>query len=445
MHAGQIQAQHNTIDLNAREKFEREIDKGYAGISLIDSITNTVKAIPVHNREFRDGKRGPRDAQRAKVHFESAQLPGGEQRVLAFYLELGTRGKLGSVVPQEIAADAIRRTTGGACAPRTYRRHMAALCRRGWLSKSLVPTGTRVMKDDGSWTTYKVNKVTLSPAARLLIQKTYITLPRPKRPRTERDTRTRGDVLTFPSCSVSDKKLNLDRRVHVVTGKAKELPEGNGYTSPSPASPPQTVKHQASRGASRKAANKAAAVRPAVSARKTRAGIPRTWRTARRTLLAELFAFFHDDPIRDELLRVAELQTDPRYPSAMMTALDWDDIVRRWMQLKWHARRRTMKNEIAPPLRAFCAHLLPPEIPAAASKSLAEQRAAHSEMASWLQVIPDKIPATVPNMVRERMDRERDRLNMLVRAIHAGRVSLSVLSGDDHTLLHQAGHIWGQF
>ncbi len=430
MQTAQTPQQITTIDLNARSRFEKEIARGYAGIGCVDSITKTVKAIPTHNREFRDGKRGARDAQRAKVHLEAAQLPGGEQRVLAFFLEVGIRGKLGTVITEEIGAQAVRRTTGGACAPRTYRRHLAALCRRGWLHKVFIPTGTRAQTEDGAWTTYKVLKVTLSPAARLLYQKTYIALPRPKRPTTEGDNRTRGDALTFPPSSIGDKMSKLKRRGRVVTGLVEVLPKGNDSTRP----PTATVKHRTFNSAPRKAAKNGAAV-AAVTARKTRAEIPRTWRTSRRTLLAELFAFFHADPLRDELHRVAELQTDPGYPSVFMMALDWDPIVRRWLELNWHDRRRCLKNEIAPPLRAFCAHLAPP-----VGTPTNEIERQHAELAAWLQVIPDEIPpGKVPAMVRDRMIGERDRLNMLVRQIHAGRVSLSVLSPDDHTLLHQAG------
>jgi hypothetical protein len=432
MQAAQTLPQTTTIDLNARTRFEKEIAGGYVGIAYIESITNTVKAIPTHNREFRDAKRGARDAQRAKVHLEAAQLKGGEQRLLSFYLELGIRGKLGAVVTEEIAAEAVRRTTGGACKPRTYRRHLAALCRRGWLHKSFIPTGTRAQTEDGTWTAYKVLKVTLSPAARLLCQKTYIALPRPKRPTTEGYNRTRGIDCTIPPSSIGDKMSNLKQRGRVVAGLVEELPKGNVSTRPASPSSKPTVKHETLRSAPRKAAKSKAA---AVSARETRTGIPRTWRTSRRTLLAELFAFFHADPICDELHRVAELQTDRGYPSVMMMALDWDPIVRRWLELSWHDRRRCLKNEIAPPLRAFCAHLARPEC-----KPSSEIERQHAELSAWFQIIPDEIPpGKVPAMVRDRMISERDRLNMLVRQIHAGRVSLSVLSPDDHTLLHQAG------
>lgn len=427
------------VDLNARERFEREIARGYAGISFIDSKIKTVKCISTHNLEFRNGDRGARDAQRAKVHFEASQLPRGEQRVLSWYLDIGIQGKFGTVAPHEIKAEAVRRTTGGPCAPSTHARHEASLCRRGWLSKSLVPTGTRVLEDDGTWTTRKVLKVTLTLAARLLYQKTYIHTPTPKRRTTERVNNRERVVSTISLSVVCDESSKMERREPVVMGLSKELPKGNKLTRPSPPSSAQTVKQRASRGASRKAANKAAAVSPPVSARKSRAGIPKTWRTAVRTLLAELFPYFHDDPNCSEILRVAKLQTDPHYPAAWPTALDWDPIVIRWVQMGWHDRRRCIKNEIAPPLRAWCALLSPPDVPTT------EQEKQHAELAAWLQVIPYKIPASVPDMVAERMKTRGYWLNALVRRIHAGKADLSDLSGDDHTLLHQAGHILGEF
>lgn len=431
MQAAQSPQQTPTIDLNARERFTREIHKGnYAGISYLDSMTHTVKCIETHNREFRDGKRGPRDAQRAKMHLEAAQLKGGEKRVLSFYLDLGSKGKQGTTAPHEITADAVRRTTGGPCAQRTFERHLATLCARGWLHRPRVPTGARVLNAAGKWVTLEVCKVTLTPAARLLIQKSHLSLPLPKRQTTEGDTRTGGEIGTISPCSVSDDKEKMERRAPVVAGVAKESPSGDESTCP----PSATGEHRALRGATRKAANKAAAAVPAPSARKKRTSAPKTWRTARRTLLAELFAFFHADPELAELYRVAELQTDPRYPAAMLTALDWDSIVRRWIMLNWADRRRCLKNEIAPPLRAFCSYLSPPS-------GDGDHEAAHRELSQWLQVIPDKIPGTVPPMVAERLRSQRDRLNMLVRLIHAGRVTLDILSADDHTLLHQAGFL----
>lgn len=433
-------AQTITIDLNARARFIKEISDGYVGISYLDSITKTVKCIATHNQEFRDGKRGARDAQRAKMHFEAAQLSSGEQRVLSLHLELGMRGKLGSVALAEIKADAVRRTTGGPCAERTYIRHEAALCRRGWLSKDWIPTGTRVLTEEGKWTTRKVRKVTLTPAARLLFsQKTYISTPTPKRPIIERDKSTKREVLTISLSTLCDDKSKFDRRGHVVTGNAEELPaEGNECTSPS-SQAPQTVEHQTSNSAPRKAAKKAAAAK-STSARSTRTGIPRTWATARATLLFELYAFFGSDSLVDEFYRVAKLQTDPRYPAAMMTALDWDPIVRRWVEMGWADRRRCLKNEIAPPLRAFCALIAPPgEIPEEKRTEIEYQ---YAELCEWLAVIPDKIPACVPTRVSDRLARERLRVNMLARAIHVGRTSLAVLTDVDHDLLHQAGHIW---
>lgn len=432
MQAAQTPQQNTTIDLNARERFTREIHKGkYAGISYLDSITETVKGIETHNREFRDGKRGPRDAQRAKAHFEAAQLKTGEKRVLAFYLHLGTKGKQGTTAPHEITADAVLRTTGGPCAQRTFERHLASLCKRGWLSRPRVPTGTRVLNAAGKWVTLEVCKVTLTPAARLLIQKTHLSLPLPKRQTTEGDNPRGGEDGTFSPSVGSDKIDKMERRAPVVAGLAKESPSGDESTCP----PSATGEQRALRSAPRKAAKSAAAV-PGLSARKKRTSAPKTWRTARRTLLAELFAFFHADPQLGELYRVAELQTDPAYPAVFQVALDWDSIVRRWVQMGWADRRRCMKNEIAPPLRAWCSLVAPPE---GVPQTEAERQ--HAELSQWLQVIPDILPASVPEMVAERMRRERDRINMLVRLIHSGRVSLDILSPDDHTLLNQAGFL----
>ncbi len=329
---------------------------------------------------------------------------------------------------EDVSAHAVRRTTGAPCQPRTYRRHLATLCRAGFLSKSLVPTGTRVQKSGGEWTTLKVCKVTLTPLARFLTAKnTHITLPRPTRPAIERDKRERGrsdDPLSLSSDDLS----KIDRRARVVvegSEESKELPTGNKTTPPRTA----TVEQQSSTSAPRKTAADMAAP---VSASESRTSAPKTWRTARRTLLAELFAFFHANPLRDELYRIAELQTDPFYPAVMISALDWDPLVRRWMLLGWHDRRRALKNEVGPALRAFCDHLTPSEQTGAGSEI-------RRELAPWLQVVPAQIPESVPVSLRADIDRERFRLNALARQIHAGRVPLSALSDADHRLIQQIG------
>lgn len=421
--------QQTTVDPNARARFLDETIRGYAGISYVDSITKTVTCLNDHNRDFRDGNRGSRDATRAKAHFEAAGLARGPAAVLAFFLALGLRGKLGSVCTEDVSADAVRRTTGAPCQPRTYRRHLATLCRAGFLSKSLVPTGTRIQKSCGEWTSLKVCKVSLTPLARFLTaKKTYITLPRPTRPTIERDKRETGESLTISCLSLPDDLSKNDQRAPVVTKESVESPSGDKTTRPELAEPAQTVEQQTSTSASRKTADNAVPV----SASESRASAPKTWRTARRTLLAELFAYFHVDPLRDELYRIAELQTDPFYPAAMVAALDWDPLVRRWMLLGWHDRRRALKNEVAPALRAFCDHLNP-------SEQTGDGSEIRRELAPWLAVVPALIPDSVPDTLRAEIDRERFRINALARQIHAGRVPLSALTNGDHRLIQQIG------
>lgn len=436
-------AQSHSIDLNARRKFVKEIGK-YAGISFLKSRIGTMRGIMSYTNEFRNGKRGARDPGRAKVHYEAGQLSCGERHVLSFFLGLLEQGKEGTVAPEDTIAKTIRETTGARMAPRTYRRHLASLKAKGWLSVTGVPTGTRFKDHKGKWQTKKVNKITITPMGKFLSLKNPPPLYRPTKPETEGYNQERENASTSLSLLVSDDRNKLERRAPVVTVVSKELPKGNECTRPSPPSSVQTIEQRASRGASRKAANNAAAVRPAVSARRERTGSAKTYRTARRTLLAELFAYLHDDPLRDEMHRVAELQTDPRYPAAMMTALDWDEILYRSLESDWAGRRRIMKNEIYPPLLAFSQHLAPGKTPGAVKNDEdLQHRKAHEELSAWLRVIPDKIPASVPPMVAEQLETERFRLNMLVRQVHAGRVPLSMLSSDDHTLLHYAGLLLG--
>jgi len=440
------------VDETARKRFQAEM-QGYASIFAIKALSRTANCIQTLVQQFRDGKRGARDATRAAVCMEANALSPGEARVLAFFLLLGSLGKRGSCAPEDVAADGVVRTTGGACAPRTFRRHLASLCRRGWLIKHKVPTGTREIvatRPDGSpiWKALQVNKITLTRQARMLLAKEPpISAPesdpkvRPKRPTTVGHNQTTGDVKTFP-CGLENRQIDkVDTTGASRDGIAKVSPPNGGDRATSRTLPRASGgEHQSSSGKAQSADSE----HP--SSRKSRAKTRKSWLSLRKALLVDLFAYLAGNPIRDELYRTAELQTDTRYPSVMITALDWDKHVWKWQDLNWHDRRRMLRREILPPLEAFCAHLRPPDTtplknsstPDGQKQAIAKQLDAHKRLADWLKVIPDRLPPTLPVDLRERLELERFRLNTLVRQVHQGRISISDLTRADHELLRDA-------
>jgi hypothetical protein len=458
-----LQATNQAIDTNARELFERELS-GYAGISAIKT-TNRADCLNAHGQAFRDGKRGARDAARAQVHLEAAQLRNAAAHVLAYYLAIGRQGFKGTVAPEEINADGVRRTTAGLCSPRTYRAALALLCRSGWLDKRLIPTGTRIVighTPDGKdiWRSLRVNKVSLTRAAWLLLatgppanyaascgiihsKETHKHLPRQKLPAMEGDNQRTGVLCTIPGsldCDVKNEGSIVKHARNSIPGESVESAIADRPTRPAPARKrPLIVEHGTRNG--RKAAN---GKRPGI--RRGRNATPRTWESSRKSLLVDLFNQLHHDPAVDEMHRIAELQTDRGYPVAFVSVVDWDKWIWRWHDLTWHERRRAISRQIAPPLAAFVKHLAPPDCaemndPRTAPDRravLVEDLAAHERIARWIEVIPAALADGTPAGIRAQLTAERWRLNTMARLIQSGRVILADLNRRDAVLLSQA-------
>ena len=459
------------IDANARDLFVRELS-GYAGIAAIKAMTKA-NCLQYHAQAFRDGKRGPRDAARAQMHLEAAQLKNAAAHVLAFHLAIGRCGKKGTVAPEEINADGVRRTTGALCSPRTYRAALALLCRQGWLDKRLIPTGTRIVichTPDGLpiWRTKRVNKISLTRAAWLLLATsppaeyrsnavmteqfapgpggidTHTSPPRQKLPSTERDNQRTGVCKTIPGsldCDVGNEGT-IVKHARNDTPEGKESADADMWTSPASAQlRPLTVEHATHNAQARTAAK---SKRPGI--RSDRNSTPRTWDSGRKSLLVDLFVQLHGDPAVDEIHRVAELQTDRGYPAAFVSIVDWDKWIWRWHDLTWHERRRAISREIAPPLAAFVKHLAHPDMtelndPRTSPERrevLAADLAAHERIARWLEVIPAALADGTPAGIREQLENERWRLNTMARLVQSGRVMLADLTRRDTVLLKQA-------
>jgi len=338
------------------------------------------------------------------------------------------------------------------------------LCRRGWLDKRLIPTGTRIViahTPDGSpvWRSLRVCKVSLTRAAWLLLATSppasygavrtcadaHNHLPRQKVPGMEGNNQRTGVVSTIPGSLDCD----VEQEGTIVKHTRNDRPGGkvsacaDRSTRPAPAQKrPLTVEHGAHttpRG--RTAAN---GKRPGI--RTGRNATPRTWESSRRSLLQDLFNQLHGEPSIEEMHRVSELQTDRGYPKAFVSVVDWDKWIWRWHDMTWHERRRAISRQIAPPLAAFVKHLAHPDMtelddPRTSPERravLVEDLEAHNRIARWLEVIPAALPDGTPAGIREQLTAERWRLNTMARLVQCGRVILSDLKQRDCVLLKQA-------
>ena len=455
-----ITATHTEIDIKARERFLEEID-GYAGIPAVQSITK-VQCLKSRVSDFRSGKKGARDHVRSVVHNEADKIRNATGHVLAFYLTVKELGYQGTMSTQEVVARAVEDATGCNCCVRTLQRAEKVLVRIGMLHVKKIPTGSRRFiegsdRSPDAWRTLQINKVTVTPAATLLV------LRKPAGPLLRIEKNDTSPPTTFSRSTVGDKSREFPKELSTPCqndlktvesspgrrGVSVESNKLDGSTCPASSMSPQTGKHRTSRSASRKAASRSAAA--PVSARKARNKTPRTWDASRKMLIADLFTYLKNVPGRETMISIVQLQTDRAFPAACMSALDWDEWIWQWHGLTWHDRRRAMKNKITPPLEAFVSHLIPPDTtqlhdPAASDElraEILEQLQLHKRLSDWMQVIPAVIPQGVPGGIREQLEKERWRLNTLVRMIHSGRIALDKLTKKDHVLLKQAADIAG--
>lgn len=391
-----------SIDAAARAQFEADIQTyKCANFSAVQSI---YRALPLsaHRAEFLSGKRGRRDGKRAALFIQTEKLRNAQRRVLAFHLACGLAGYNSTVVTEEAAAAGVRRSVEGLCSERTYREALRMLCALGWLTKKKIPTGTKVivgqsLNGQPVWKSLRVNKVSLTFAARSLIAKhalSHISIPRQKLP----VTREEESQQASKPVELSDIKCNFQNQADTDVDTSKGKGAEDKSTRPR-SQARSTVEHSPPTSRGRQTAAQKALKRDALRfARRRRSDVPKTWRLARRLLLHDLYAAAHSDNLVDEMHRIAELQTDRRYPPLCISALDWDQWLPKWLELSWKERRRILRDHILPELNAFCAHLSPPnvqplescEVSAREKAKIEAQLAAYRRMNAILTSIPKK-------------------------------------------------------
>jgi hypothetical protein len=440
--------QMKNVDVAERQAFLQSIhDTNYAGIEAVQNIYHAI-SLSAHREAFLRGKRGDRDGQRAALFLEAGQLKNAAARVLSFFVAIARKGYNGTICTEDVLASQVVAATGGLCAPRTFRRALADLCRAGWLHKDPMSTGTKILTPSG-WKTNQVNKITIPWCTRLLgirktkpVESTNTNIeaqkveccsdsndsnPRPKLPamgeRRENPPPNRGGS----SLSIVNVKDNAS-----VRNEECEL----AAAPPSAASPPQTSPQlkQQSVGEARKA-RKPAKKAGAPFGRIARSKIPRTWQNGRILLLHDL-ELAGAGAGAGVPLRIATLQTDLKYPPLFPIALPWEKYVSSWIERDWKERQRIVRREIMPQLAAWCLPLVPPDpdalrpgaSPEAAEKAR-EQMRQFDRVSKIMRSLPEMlITQDTPRFVAEKMQECAWHLRQLPMLIFTGRMGLDDIS-----------------
>jgi hypothetical protein len=443
------------INQSERDAFLRSIQNtGYAGISQVQSIYHTT-CLQGHREAFINGKRGQRDGHRAALFIEAAKLKNASARVLEFYISLSKNGHKGTICPEELLAAQVVASTGGLCAPRTFRRALADLCARGWLHKEAMSTGTKVLTPTG-WRTLQVNKITIPMCTRLLgVNRMFKNPPmQGEQQKFASSCPPSGDRPT-PAKMATNGSLNppplsggdSDSTIVNVEQSSKARNEESELTAvqPSPPSAAQTsppLKHR-HYSESRKA-GKPLKMSAAPFARKSRSKIAKTWQNARLILLHDLTrqltgadgnsgaAGKGAGAGAEFLQRIATVQTDVLYPPLFPVALDWSKYLPRWIELDWKERRRIVLREILPALRAWCApwvippsEQLRPDAPENVRAAAAEQLRQYERVSAIMKSLPDMLTnGTTPRWVCEKINEYRWQLSQLPLLLTIGRIGL---------------------
>jgi hypothetical protein len=457
----------SVVNKNERDAFIQSIQyTRYAGIEQVQNIFWTIP-ISAHRKEFILGKRGQRDGQRAALFMEAAKLKNAAARLLAFYISVSKAGFRGTVCTEDVLAAQVVQATGGLCAPRTFRRALAECCRRGWLLKEPMATGTKI-PTPGGWKTLQVNKITIPYCTRLLGLKRHENYQ--KKPQEIEFTGKTGvpgtPEIAPPDASPTPAKManNGSKKAYAPPSKGgasslilvnvKDKPVARnevaelttaqpGTASPSPTSPP--LKHLSDSKA--RSAGKSQPKRcDAPFARRSRSKILRTWQNGRVLFLHDLRVQLGASDVAGASgasdvagasfeARIAEVQTDLLYPPLFPVALDWEKYVPRWLELDWKERRRILLREVLPALRAWCAPWrcpsnadLGPAAPPAVRAAAEEQLAQYQRVAAIMKSLPDMLTnKTTPRWVCEKVNEHRWQLQQLPILITLGRMGLDEL------------------
>lgn len=422
-----------TVNLSEREAFLTSIKKTkYAGIENVQAIYYTM-SLQAHRQEFIHNKRGMRDGHRAALFMECIKLKNAEAAVLAFFIALSQAGFKGTVCPEDVLAAQVVQSTGAKCAPRTFRRALAGLCRAGWLVKRSMATGTKVITANG-WATLQVNKITIPRCTYMLGSrkgpKAAVVPPRPNRPAIGEAKQVPPLTIGGGPCLVHS-NYQLDSKVR---NEESQLATAQQATpTPSPTSPP--LKHQAIKGDGHTVPESQPKMAVHPFGRKNRSRIANTWQNARSLLLHDLqlggASAFE--------LRTATTQTDLRYPALLPVALDWEKVVPAWLEMDWKDRARAVRREILPDLSAWCRPLVPPdpkllepcqsaEVRAAAAGQLAQFERVSKIMKSLPELL---VNDSTPDFVRQMIAEKNWMLSQVSALLAMGRITLDEITQNE--------------
>lgn len=459
-----VLAMSEAVCLTTAIEFERARKwSNHAGTDCVQSVYHSMP-IESHHYEFMAGKRGVRDRQRMDAFAVAAEMHARSKRLLQFLVAiLQARGCVGTITTEEVLACQVRKATGGAMSTRTFRRALSELRDFGFVSTALINTGNKV-RAGGGWKMLQVNKITLTTIGRLIALKcapglekkssrphryptsVHNSVDRPKRPTDGEKKQSHQVILEkLPGeTSINTKKETTDTNLKRDASPAKE---GR------PTSAPQNAAHVKQQRRDNvdsvdKPAKKAVL---ALSGRKSRNQAPKTYAQARETFLYELTRHSAGDPDASEWRRIAELQTHPVYPPLLPMACDFDKYMMAWPERSWKERRRILRNDIIPALRAFCADLkqpnpkkLGPGVSDDVRRAARRQQSAFERLSARLQSLPEiLLGCPAPEQLHDKVRKYNYQLSRIPSLLHGGQLRINDLSGQDVKIFRELADAFG--
>jgi len=409
--------------------------------------------ISVLREKYINGPAAEKSAARASMFVQVADFRNLDGAILSWLLEGAKRGHNGTGMALEQVAECIEICTGRKCSVRSVSRYLANFELRGLIKMKWMPTGGKFLNSKGQWVAKRIRQIWVTSFARLLISFTadYIALPMPKRPVTVPKPRERkaplGPLLSLEGAS----NINSNSEtIAVCTTYNKGHKEGS-TCPPVPGQQSQDMSKPESQGPGSQAILEAdcehetttGQAKPGKAAEKKRIRNrhANTWQALRFQFLTELERNLDKSAEALEVLRIARVQTDRKFPAIIPTVLDWNRIIWTWTDRSWHVRRKSLRKNIIPALAAAAVALVPPDnsraydmaLPKKEREKAALALQAYKNAAGWQKTISKTIlQGQYPQAAKEWTQEHAFILDTYSSHINSGRMAPGDL--DDKTL-----------
>lgn len=413
------------------------------GMSYADDIT---KAKSIYDKV----PKNKRSAARSQAYLAAMKVTNSSARVLAFFAACARAGYSGLCSTNEETAEIIAAAKHCKLASRTYSRSINELKRAGFVTLRPLPTGNVTLTQRG-YVTKRVNQVLFNPQLLLLIgENTYISIPSPKRLTTLKGKNQNRTIVRFDSDFIGIDKCTSKQGGGLKNSNANSYhvkqskPPSKSHdclnkvesTCPQRAQKPPvaTIEHE-KLNSERKAARK-----PLLG--RLRKSKPLAWASLRLIFLSELennLDVSASETERQEILKLARIQTAENFPPLVPTPVNWNQIIWQWKKTPWTDRRKYLRQILIPSLAAAVSGLIPPDRSLLNSGALSDSQKRKlrieieikDQCGAWQQSISEQIQkGQFPQPVKEYAAANEFQLDMWSKLINAGTVKLAELDTD---------------